>query len=333
MALMFWASTFTAERFETMKTAQRIRRPRTASRQRPRLLARMQWSVHLIEQYEGLGAALAAIGSTPITPSSSSKQGSPQPQSRKAYLLNQASTVYTALWHFWSMSTWQVAVHMARQVGGVLLEIHDSETTFCRMRDGAFADMKRRLGKELRSCRAFSLCMDEKDIFLVVAVKIITEEWDVITRLLSYRELSGFTAPKIFGCLQQMLTELDIEDPCDATLGDRTPTDLLHKCLGFTSDGASVMGSRRAFGLPGSNVAKLLQEACASRLLTTHCCAHRFLPCFAGKDLPQALQILAKPPSQPRGLGVLGVTGGRRGLSQPLGHSESSLVIVASTLT
>ena len=218
----------------------------------------------------------SSLGSSPITPSSSSKQGSPQPQSRKAYLLNQALTVYTALWHFWSMSTWQVAVHMARQVGGVLLESHDSETTFCRMRDGAFADMKRRLGKELRSCRAFSLCMDEKDIFLVVAVKIITEEWDVITRLLSYRELSGFTAPEIFGCLQQMLTELDIEDPCDATLGDRTPTDLLRKCLGFISDGASVMGSRRAFGLPGSNVAKLLQEACASRLLTTHCCAHRF---------------------------------------------------------
>ncbi|CAE7839737.1 unnamed protein product [Symbiodinium necroappetens] len=190
----------------------------------------------------------SSLGSTPITPSSSSKQGSPQPQSRKAYLLNQALTVYTALWHFWSMSTWQVAVHMARQVGGVLLESHDSETTFCRMRDGAFADMKRRLGKELRSCRAFSLCMDEKDIFLVVAVKIITEEWDVITRLLSYRELSGFTAPEIFGCLQQMLTELDIEDPCDATLGDRTPTDLLRKCPGFTSDGASVMGSRRAFG-------------------------------------------------------------------------------------
>ena len=36
------------------------------------------------------------------------------------------------------------------------------------------------------------------------------------------------------------------------------------------------MGSRRAFGLPGSNVAKMLQEACVSRLLTTHCCAHKF---------------------------------------------------------
>ena len=155
---------------------------------------------------------------------------------------------------------------MARQVGGMLLESHDAETTFCKMRDGAFADMKRRLGEELRSCRAFSISMDEKDIFLVVVVKIITEEWNIKTRLLSYRELTGFTAKEIFGSLQQMLEKLE---------ADQTRPNLLSKCLGFTSDGASVMGSRRAFGLPGSSVAKMLQEACVSRLLTTHCCAHK----------------------------------------------------------
>ena len=87
------------------------------------------------------------------------------------------------------------------------LESHDSETTLCKMQDGAFADMKRGLANELRSCRAFPLCMDEKDIFLVVVVKVITEEWDIITRLLSYRGLTGFTAPEILGSLQQMLTE------------------------------------------------------------------------------------------------------------------------------
>ena len=88
---------------------------------------------------------------------------------------------------------------MARQVGGMLLESHDAETTFCKMRDGAFADMKRRLGEELRSCRAFSISMDEKDMFVLVVVKIITEERDIKTRLLSYRELTeltGFTAKR-----------------------------------------------------------------------------------------------------------------------------------------
>ena len=111
------------------------------------------------------------------------------------------------------------------------------------MRDEAGAEMKRRLAKELCFCRGFSISMDEKEVYVVAVLSLVTEQWGRVTRLLSFRELPGFTASEIFACLQEMLRELDVP---------------LEKSLGFTADGASVMGSRRAFGLPGSNVAKLL---------------------------------------------------------------------------
>ena len=39
----------------------------------------------------------SSLASSPVTPGTGSKQGSPRPQSRRAYLFNQALTMYTAL--------------------------------------------------------------------------------------------------------------------------------------------------------------------------------------------------------------------------------------------
>ena len=44
---------------------------------------------------------------------------------------------------------------------------------------------------------------------------------------------------------------------------------------GFTADGASVMGTRKALGTGGSNVYKLLQDSVPVRMLNTHCAGHK----------------------------------------------------------
>ena len=60
-------------------------------------------------------------------------------------------------------------------------------------------------------------------------------------KLLTYRELPGCTAVDIAECVKQSFAELDIDLSGNSRL----------VCYG--ADGASVMGTRRAFGLPGNN--------------------------------------------------------------------------------
>ena len=78
-------------------------------------------------------------------------------------------------------------------------------------------------------------------------------------RLLSYRELSGFTASDIAKSIVGVPADLDV----DMTL-----------MRGFTAD-ASVMGTRRAFGTAGSNVFRYLQDQVPLRMLNSHCAGHR----------------------------------------------------------
>lgn len=76
--------------------------------------------------------------------------------------------------------------------------------------------------------------------------------------------LAPLKAPDLLRLIEGILQELGVP---------------LTKLVGFTADGASVMGTRRAFGLPGSNVAKLLQDKILSagglKLIVVHCSAHR----------------------------------------------------------
>ena len=57
--------------------------------------------------------------------------------------------------------------------------------------------------------------------------------WEVDSVLLGYRELGGFEAPDLYECLTKVLEESQLDKS---------------RLVGFTADGASVMGARRALG-------------------------------------------------------------------------------------
>ena len=168
------------------------------------------------------------------------------------------------------MTTWSTAHWLARKAGSALPDSHDSGTVFEKVAQAVTGGIRNMLKTDLQGAAAFAISLDEKDIYLLVMVHYIgPPTWKVQSKLLTYRELPGSTAVDIAECVKKSFAELDIDLSGNSRL----------VCYG--ADGASVMGTRRAFGLPGNNVARLLQElvegeaGCRHRMLVTHCSAHR----------------------------------------------------------
>ena len=112
----------------------------------------------------------------------------------------------------------------------------------------------------------------------------------------SLSSLSLLSLQDLFDCIKALLEEHRL-DP--------------KKIVGFTADGASVMGTMRSLSDQGSNVAYLLSQLVGKPLLVTHCAAHRLQLAISGaytkvpylKDMEKRIN---SPPGQPvRSKGII----------------------------
>jgi hypothetical protein len=177
-------------------------------------------------------------------------------------LRNHVLAIYHVLHQGWSAASYTSCLHLSRLQGASLLDSHDSETFFAQV----LPVFRQRLGQSFKDRLAgssfFALSCDEKGPHLVIMITFIdVSQKAVVTNVLGYVPLPGLEASDITRCILSVCNEHGL--------------DLKKSLVAFTADGASVMGTRRAFGLPGSNVAKFLQDECERRLLVVHCAAHR----------------------------------------------------------
>eukprot|EP00435_Cladocopium_sp_Y103_P054451 s35_g17.t1 len=137
----------------------------------------------------------------------------------------------------------------------------------------------------------FALSIDEKDRFLIVVLSYFAKGARV-TVPIAYRDLAGFDASDLFSLAQSILESWGLDKQF---------------LIGFTADGASVMGTRASIAGRGQNVAAKLSEWAGHPLLITHCAPQKKLQlCVVDawkdpylKDLEKQIKALLKdsPPS------------------------------------
>ena len=152
---------------------------------------------------------------------------------------------------------------LARMMGAVVLESHDSSTFFAEAVGVLVGAVKADVLLRARQSPTLAISIDEKGRYLniVLAYLDVTKGWEPQTVVLGYRELRGLESTDLMACVSDCFREHDLD---------------LRKIVAYTADGASVMGTRRAMGEPGGrNVAALLRQRVEQPVIVTHCSAHR----------------------------------------------------------
>ena len=108
----------------------------------------------------------------------------------------------------------------------------------------------------------------------------------VVTVPVAYKDMPGFEAQDLFNLVRSLLDSWGLKK---------------EHLVGFTADGASVMGTRAALNNPGENVATKLAAWANHPLLVTHCAPHRLQLCVISawgddylKNLEKQLKALYK---------------------------------------
>ena len=108
----------------------------------------------------------------------------------------------------------------------------------------------------------------------------------VVTVPVAYKDMPGFEAQDLFNLVRSLLDSWGLKKG---------------HLVGFTADGASVMGTRAALNNPGENVATKLAAWANHPLLVTHCAPHRLQLCVISawgddylKNLEKQLKALYK---------------------------------------
>ena len=212
-----------------------------------------------VERAGSSGSTATSLEGSPAS-ASSGTQSTPRGKSLVAIITHELLSVYVALHQMWSVSVWAMSNWLSRKVGGQLSASHDSSTVFDKYWEFLTSDLQEQLADELKGCHGFSVAVDEKETEMACVIHFVSANWNLCGRLLTYRELHGFTAQEITKAILESLAKTGIN------------MDLMR---GFTADGASVMGTRKEFGTGGSHVYKLLQDSVPVRMLNTHCAGHK----------------------------------------------------------
>ena len=216
------------------------------------------------------------------SPGNESKASSPRspgdkPKDTFARFRNMLAGAYLVIRQENSAASFRSHMEFARMTGGLVPSAHDSESIFAECRNLIADTVMAQFTADVKASPYFAVSIDEKDRFLIVIISFF-RKGERVTQPVWYRDLPGFEASDLFKTVQSLLQSLELD-----------PGFL----VGFTADGASVMGTRRACGACGENVAAKLQEWCGHPLLITHCAPHRLQLCVSSSFKDPYLQDLA----------------------------------------
>ena len=202
---------------------------------------------------------------------------------------NLLAGAYATIYHKKSSADFRLLTDYATLCGGSLPVGHTSEQIFTECRDIICKELLAHFVSQVRQSPYFAVAIDEKDRFLIIVISYFLKGQRV-TIPAAYRDLQGFEARDLFSLLTSVLESWGLDK---------------QYLVGFTADGASVMGTRVALGNRGQNVAKLLCEWAGHPLLITHCAPHRLQLCVVAswtdpylKDLEKRIKALIKNVSE-----------------------------------